>query len=144
MTTDRPDDATLALRVLPMPRDTNGYGTIFGGVILSFIDQAGLVEAVRHGRHRWVTASIERVDFLAPVFVGDFVDLWTRTVRTGRTSVTVETIVEARRGRTPPPPPDAPAGTPAPMTVLVTRATTTMVAVDAHGRPIPFRDPPTV
>ncbi|MEE8246325.1 MAG: hotdog domain-containing protein, partial [Alphaproteobacteria bacterium] len=46
-----------ALRVVMLPRDTNQYGTIFGGVILSYIDQAGFIEARRHGRHRWVTAS---------------------------------------------------------------------------------------
>ena len=54
---------SIALSVIMMPRDSNIYGTIFGGIILSYIDQAGFVEARRHGVHRWVTASVDRVDF---------------------------------------------------------------------------------
>ena len=73
----------LSLRVMTLPRDTNQYGTIFGGVILSYIDQAGFVEARRHGVHRWVTASIERVDFKAPVHLGDTVNFLTKTVPQG-------------------------------------------------------------
>lgn len=126
-----PEPRRLALRVVTMPRDTNQYGTIFGGVILSYIDQAGFVEARRHGVHRWVTASIERVDFKAPVHLGDTVNFYARTTRLGTKSVTVQVEVEAERftgGQTAP----------------VTTATVTMVAVDAAGTPIPFRAPPTV
>jgi len=128
-TSDHP--RRLALRVVTMPRDTNAYGTIFGGVILSYIDQAGFVEARHHGVHRWVTASIDRVDFKAPVHLGDIVNFYTRTIRTGRTSVTVCVEVEAERytgGRL----------------VPVTSATMAMVCVDAEGSPIPFDSPPTV
>ena len=60
----------MALRAIAMPAETNPYGAIFGGVILSYIDQAGFIEARRHGSHRWVTVSINRVDFKAPVLVG--------------------------------------------------------------------------
>lgn len=120
----------LTLRVVTMPRDTNQYGTIFGGVILSYIDQAGFVEARRHGAHRWVTASMERVDFKAPVHLGDIVNFYARTLRTGTKSVTVQIEVEAERYT---------GGDP----VAVTAATLTMVAVDASGKPIPFRSPPT-
>ena len=121
-----PDDTrTLALRIITMPRDTNHYGTIFGGVILSYIDQAGFVESRRHGRHRWVTASIDHVDFKAPVYVGDIVNLYTRTVKCGTKSVTIEVDVEAERDRTRD-------------IVPVTSATLTMVSVDGGGRPIPF------
>jgi acyl-CoA thioesterase YciA len=119
------------LRVIMMPRDTNRYGSIFGGVILSYIDQAGFVEARRHGRHRWVTASIEHVDFEAPVLVGDVVNLLTRTDGTGRSSIKVVVRVEAERFDTG-------------ETILVTQAHLTMVAVDEKFRPIPFRSPPTV
>lgn len=125
-----PTARRLALRVCTMPRDTNQYGTIFGGVILSYIDQAGFVEARRHGTHRWVTASIDRVDFKAPVHLGDIVSLHASTTRLGTRSVTVAIDVEAERydsGET----------------AAVTSATVTLVAVDAHGRPIPFRSPPT-
>lgn len=111
-----------------MPRDTNHYGTIFGGVILSLIDQAGFVEARTHGSHRWVTAAIDRVEFVAPVQVGDVVSLFTKTVRTGRTSVTVAVEVDAERYETG-------------KVARVTSATMTMVSVDARGVPTPFAAP---
>ena len=76
-------NATTALSVIMMPRDSNIYGTIFGGIILSYIDQAGFVEARRHGVHRWVTASVDRVDFEQPIYVGDVVRFITKTVKTG-------------------------------------------------------------
>lgn len=122
-------DRSLALRIVTLPRDTNHYGTIFGGVILSYIDQAGFVEARRHGMHRWVTAAVDRVDFKAPVHLGDTVSFFARTVRLGTKSVTVEIEVEAER-----------------LTgehARVTTATLTLVAVDAQGLPIPFRSAPT-
>lgn len=125
------DERRLTLRVVTMPRDTNQYGTIFGGVILSYIDQAGFVEARRHGVHRWVTAAIDRVEFKAPVHLGDTVNLYARTARMGTTSVTVAIEVEAERFTTG-------------ETAAVTAANITLVAVDAHGKPIPFRSGPTV
>ncbi len=112
-----------------MPRDTNHYGTVFGGVILSYIDQSGFVEARRHGAHRWVTAAIDRVEFKAPVHLGDIVNFYATTVRTGTTSVTVRIDVEAERYSS--------GGT-----VPVTAAQLVMVAVDAQGTPIPFRTTP--
>ncbi len=123
-------DRRLALRVVTMPRDTNQYGTIFGGVILSYIDQAGFVEARRHGVHRWVTAAMDRIDFSAPVHLGDVVNFWARTTRLGTKSVTVEIEVEAERYTSG----DC---------VTVTRATITLVSVGADGQPIPFRSAPT-
>lgn len=117
---------TLALRVLMMPRDTNHQGTIFGGIILAHIDQAGYIEARRHGLHRWVTASVDRVDFHAPVHIGEVVEFRTRTIRLGRTSVAVQVVVDAERVD----------GTHA----RVTEAQLTMVAVDESGHSIPFRE----
>ncbi|MBX3353061.1 MAG: hypothetical protein KF684_09000 [Phycisphaeraceae bacterium] len=125
------NERRLALRVVTMPRETNIYGTIFGGVILSYIDQAGFVEARRHGVHRWVTASVDRVDFRAPVHTGDIVSLYTCTTRLGTKSVTVRVEVEAERYLTG-------------ETASVTTATVTLVAVDDKGTPIPFRSPPTI
>lgn len=124
-------DRRLTLRVVTMPRDTNQYGTIFGGVILSYIDQAGFVEARRHGVHRWVTAAVDRVEFKAPVHLGDTVNLYARTTRAGTTSVTVGIEVEAERFTSG-------------ETVPVTAASLTLVSVGPDGRPIPFRSPPTV
>ncbi|MDI9403882.1 MAG: acyl-CoA thioesterase [Limnohabitans sp.] len=115
----------LALRVLMMPRDTNHQGTIFGGIILAHVDQAGYIEARRHGLHRWVTASVDRVDFKAPVQVGEVVEFHARTIRLGRSSVTVQVVVDAERLD----------GTWA----RVTEAQLTMVAVDEHGKSIAFR-----
>jgi acyl-CoA thioesterase YciA len=121
----------LALRVVTMPRDTNQYGTIFGGVILSHIDQAGFVEARRHGVHRWVTVALDRVEFKAPVHLGDTVNYYATTVRMGTSSVTVQIDVEAERYESG-------------ATVPVTSASITLVSVDQRGKAIPFRAPPTV
>jgi acyl-CoA thioesterase YciA len=120
-------ERALALRVVMMPRDTNPYGTIFGGVILSYIDQAGLIEARRHAHHSWVTVALDRVEFKQPVFVGDVVNFYGRTARLGKTSVTVEVEVEAERGRTG-------------EVVPVTQASVTLVSVGADGKPVPFRE----
>lgn len=119
-----------ALRQITTPADENHQGTVFGGVILSLIDQAGYVEARRHGIHRWVTVSIDRVDFIAPVFTGDILALSTCTEQTGRSSVRVRVVVEAERWRSG-------------ETVKVTEAVLTMVAVGPDGRSIDFRTPPT-
>lgn len=128
---EHPQARRLSLRVVTMPRETNQYGTIFGGVILSYIDQAGFVEARTHGAHRWVTASLDRVDFTCPVHLGDVVNFYTRTVREGTKSVTVEVEVEVERYESS-------------EHIPVTTATITMVAVDSAGTPIPFRTPPSV
>lgn len=84
-----------------MPRDTNGHGTIFGGVILSYIDQAGAIEARRQGLQFMVTVSMDKVVFHEPVFVGDLVSFWTETLRIGNTSITTKIVVEAIRAGDP-------------------------------------------
>jgi acyl-CoA thioesterase YciA len=124
-------DRHLALRVSTLPRDTNHYGTIFGGVILAYIDQAGFEAARRHGAHRWVTAALDRVEFKSPVHVGDIVNFYARTVRTGTKSVTIGVDVEAERFTTG-------------ETVAVTTATMVMVSVNKEGTPIPFTSEGTV
>src|SRR6476620_9861228 len=86
-----------AIRVILMPKDTNALGTIFGGIILSYIDQAGAVEAHRHDAGRLVTVAMREVEFHAPVFVGDLVSFWTETLRLGRTSIAVKVTVEVER-----------------------------------------------
>lgn len=120
----RPDQP--AIRVTMMPRDTNALGTIFGGIILSYIDQAGAIEGFRHTSGRLVTVAMREVEFLAPVFVGDLVSFYTETLRLGRTSITVKVVVEAerrieRRER-----------------VQVTEAEVVYVHVDEHNCPIPI------
>src|SRR3954464_7203755 len=86
-----------AIKVLLLPKDTNAYGTIFGGVILSHIDLASAVEARKVAPHRYVTKAMREVEFHEPVFLGDVVNFFTETVRIGRTSITVGVSVEAER-----------------------------------------------
>lgn len=87
-----------AIRLTMMPRDTNAHGTVFGGIILSYIDIAGGVEAVRHTKHeRFVTVAMNEVIFHEPVFIGDLVSFYASTVKVGRTSITIHVEVEAER-----------------------------------------------
>src|SRR5918996_4552325 len=87
-----------AIRITLLPRDTNSAGTIFGGVILSYIDMAGAIEAHRRTRmDRFVTVAMREVIFHKPVFVGDLVSFYADTVRIGTTSITISVIVEAER-----------------------------------------------
>ncbi|MCP4886454.1 MAG: hotdog domain-containing protein [Rubripirellula sp.] len=94
----------LAIKVVMMPRDTNPHGTIFGGVLLSYIDQAGAVGAYHeirqlgHGDQSIVTVGMKSVEFHRPVFIGDVVSFWTRQTRVGRSSITMHVEVEAERG----------------------------------------------
>jgi acyl-CoA thioesterase YciA len=121
-----PDPREPAIRVSLLPRDTNPHGTIFGGVILSYIDQAGAIEAHRHGARRVVTVAMEKVVFHAPVYVGDLVSFYGERIRVGRTSITVKVSVEAEppwsRGESRP----------------VTEAVITYVNVDLEGHPTPI------
>ena len=93
----KPPSTEPAIRLVMMPRDTNGQGTIFGGVILSLIDQAGYVEAMRQARHRYVTVAMHEVEFHQPVFVGDVLSLYADTMRIGRTSLTIHVRVVSSR-----------------------------------------------
>lgn len=87
-----------AIRITLLPRDTNSQGTVFGGIILSYIDMAGAIEAHRKtGMQRFVTVAMREVIFHKPVFVGDLVSFYGETVRIGTTSITVRVIVEAER-----------------------------------------------
>jgi acyl-CoA thioesterase YciA len=87
-----------AIRITMLPRDTNSQGTIFGGVILSYIDMAGAIEAHRRtGMDRFVTVAMREVIFHQPVFVGDLVSFYSETVKVGTTSITTRVVVEAER-----------------------------------------------
>ena len=133
MDDSQPDERFLAIKVVMMPRDTNPYGTIFGGVILSYVDLAGAVGAEHEIRRSgWpgqtlVSVALKSVEFHRPVFVGDTVSFWTRLVKVGRTSITMHVDVEAdRRGEV----------------VDLTEAEVTYVAIDLTGaqrRPVPIR-----
>ena len=117
-----------AIRVTMLPRDTNAYGTIFGGVILSYLDLAGGIECRRQSPKKFVTKAMHEVVFVAPVHLGDLVTFYTRTVRIGTTSITVAVEVEAERlglGGTK-------------EVVRVTEAEVIYVAVADDGKPIPI------
>lgn len=87
-----------AIRITMMPRDTNGHGTVFGGIILSYIDIAGAIEAARHtGHERFVTVAMREVVFHAPVYVSDIVSFYAETLKVGNTSITTRVVVEAAR-----------------------------------------------
>jgi len=116
-----------SIRVIMMPKDTNAYGTIFGGVIMSYIDQAGAVEAHRHGADFIVTVAMREVVFHEPVYVGDLVSLYTRLVKMGRTSITVGVEVYSQPGEG--------IGN----RVKVTEAEVTYVNLDKNRRPVPIR-----
>src|ERR1044072_3585543 len=119
-----------AIRITLLPRDTNSRGTIFGGVILSYIDTAGAIEAHRHARmERFVTVAMKEVIFHKPVFVGDLVSFYCETVRVGTTSITVRVIVEVERlGKE--------------ERVGVTEAEVIYVAVDERGEKMSIRHDP--
>lgn len=121
----RPDQRP-AIRVMMMPRDTNAMGTIFGGIILSYIDQAGAVEAHRICHGILVTVAMHAVEFHEPVFVGDLVSFYADVLEVGRTSIKIKVVVEAERrirGN---------------KKVTVTEAEVVYVHVDRNGTPTPI------
>ena len=116
-----------AIRIVMMPRDVNPLGTIFGGLILSYIDLAGVVDAHRHSDKMLVTAAMHEVKFIAPVFVGDLVSFYSEVTKIGNTSITVLVTVEATRASAPH------------VNVRVTQAEVVYVAIDEAGKPISLR-----
>ncbi|TDJ67781.1 MAG: acyl-CoA thioesterase [Planctomycetota bacterium] len=129
-THEYPTGRVPSVRQVMMPRDTNALGTIFGGVILSQIDLAAAIEAHKLHPARVVTVSMDKIEFKAPVYVGDLVSFFTETLRVGRTSVTVHVTVWSQRGFG--------GGEHA----YVTEAEVTMVAVDDDFKPVPILNPP--
>jgi acyl-CoA thioesterase YciA len=117
------------IRVVMMPADTSYLGFIFGGVILSHIDIALGEEAMKSAGRPVVTKVMREVEFVARVHVGDWVSFYSRTERTGRTSVTVQVLVVSHRGFA------------RNELYKVTEAEAVFVAVDDEGRPAPLRNP---
>lgn len=111
-----------AIRVSAMPADTNAYGDIFGGWLMSLMDSAAGLTAARRAKGRAVTVAMEGMQFHAPVVVGDEVSVYAELVKVGRTSMTVQ--VEAwRRDRH------------GEAMAKVTEACFTFVAIDEARRP---------
>ncbi len=125
-----PDNKAPAIRVMMMPRDTNAHGTIFGGVLLSYIDQAGAIEARKHTAMKFVTVAIDGVVFKEPVFIGDVLSFHTSLLSVGRTSLKIHIDVDAQRFSDPR------------LIVPVTEAMLVYVAIDENRRPIPIETIP--
>jgi acyl-CoA thioesterase YciA len=117
-----PAGREVVLRVVPMPSDANHTGDIFGGWIMSQVDIAGSIPALRLAKGRIATVAVNAFTFRQPVLIGDLVSFYADVVRVGRTSITVDVEVYAERrvlGDV----------------VKVTEATLTYVAVDDNRRP---------
>ena len=121
-----PEGKLPALRVVPMPADSNHNGDIFGGWIMAQVDVAGGIVAGRVARGRVATVSVNSFVFKQPVQIGDVLSFYAEVQRIGNTSVTVNVEVYAERGRE-----DT-------KVVKVTEATLTFVAIDLEGRPRPI------
>lgn len=111
------------LRVVPMPADANPSGDIFGGWIMSQVDIAGSIPALRLAKGRVATIAVNSFVFKQPVLIGDLVSFFADIARVGRTSITVNVEVYAQRRFE------------QEITVKVTEATLTYVAVDGERRP---------
>lgn len=130
-----PDDPSLrvslpdgqpVLRTVPMPADTNYAGDIFGGWIMSQVDMAGSIPAIRRARGRVATVAVNSFVFKQPVLVGDLVSFYADIVKVGRTSITVDVSVYAQRGV-------REGGEE--VCIKVTEAVLTYVAIDSNRRP---------
>jgi uncharacterized protein (TIGR00369 family) len=116
-------ESTVIMAEQMNPQDANPAGNVHGGVIMKLIDTAAGVVALRHARSNVVTASVDRLDFYHPVFVGDFVTLWASVNYVGKTSMEIgvrvisENLITGERRHT-------------------SSAYLTYVALDGHGRPM--------
>lgn len=119
----------LTVRTMAMPADTNANGDIFGGWVLSQMDQAGGIAGVERARGRVVTIALDAMTFIRPVKVGDVLCVYTLVESVGRTSMKIHVEAWARRFQTN-------------AREKVTDATFTFVAIDDEGRPRPI--PPVV
>ena len=126
VTPGRPSDSGIEMNELVLPTHTNALGTIFGGQIMAWIDVAAAMAAMRHARRQCVTASMDALDFIAPVRLGDLVNLKAMVNYVGRTSLEVGVRVEAEDPRTG-------------HREHAASAYLTFVAIDPEGRPVPVR-----
>src|SRR5262245_35959941 len=111
---------------LMMPQHVNNLGHVFGGVVLSLVDRAAAEVAMRHAGQECVTVSIDRVDFLEPIYAGELVTCEARVTFVGRTSMELGVTVLAENLFTG-------------VKRLANSCYLTFVAIDEHGRPVPVR-----
>lgn len=122
-------DRTLAMQTVLLPKDTNPAGTIFGGVILSLIDQAGEIPLrAINSQRSYVTIAMDSIKFISPVYVGDILTIYTSNIKVGNTSVsvTVDAVVQRRDRHG--------------VEIPVTTSVVTYVAIGGDGKPIPVID----
>jgi len=124
--TSLPQDCDPTLRIVPMPTDTNYAGDVFGGWIMSQVDIAGSLLAIRRAGGRVATVAVNNFVFKHPVFIGDLVSFYAEITKVGRTSITVDVAVFAQRG---------PREGNKEICIKVTEALLTYVAVDEKRRP---------
>jgi acyl-CoA thioesterase YciA len=124
--TSLPQDCDPTLRIVPMPTDTNHAGDVFGGWIMSQVDIAGSLLAIRRAGGRVATVAVNNFVFKHPVFIGDLVSFYAEITKVGRTSITVDVAVFAQRG---------PREGNKEICIKVTEALLTYVAVDEKRRP---------
>jgi acyl-CoA thioesterase YciA len=118
----------LGLKTVAMPSDTNPAGDIFGGWIMALMDLSAGTAASDRAKGRTATASVSHLNFLRPVKVGDVVSVYTKVIRVGRTSISLEVEAWAvQRGASNP--------------RKVTSAEFVMVALDDNGKPRPVDSP---
>lgn len=130
MNSEKLPDGAPTLRIVPMPKDTNAAGDVFGGWIMSWVDVAGAIVASRRAHGRVVTVAVNAFQFRQPVYMMDVVSFYAEVQRVGTTSITVDIAVYAERGWRSPVPGEA---------VKVTEAVLTYVAIDEQRRkrPVP-------
>ena len=94
-TPKKPADSVSIVSELMMPHQVNNLGHVFGGELLSMVDRAAAVAAMRHARCPTVTVSIDRVEFREPIYTGELVTCTARVNFVGRTSMEIGVLVEA-------------------------------------------------
>ena len=124
------DNFEVVVRTVPMPADANANGDIFGGWLMSQMDIGGAILAREIADTRVVTVTVDKMTFVAPVYIGDLLTCWARLKRIGRTSLSVEVEAWVHRFRNPE------------QLVRVTEGVFTYVAIDDHGKPIPVKREP--
>ena len=102
--TERPkrrvSDSSLTASYHMMPQDANPQGNVYGGTIMKLMDALAAAVAERHCRTNTVTASIDRMDFFKPVYIGDLLNLKASVNYTGLTSLEIGVRIEAENLRT--------------------------------------------
>ena len=93
--TQSPDESESTITEFMMPGQVNNLGNVFGGVLLSMVDRAAAVTAMRHARQPCVTISINQVDFKEPIYAGEVVTCTARVNYVGRTSMEIGVCVDA-------------------------------------------------